>query len=164
MKPPNQLVLKHSIEIETIPEKIWEFFINLDKNYKKWHPDDHVLFKWKKGDPLEEGSTCYAEQYINGKLTRYKTKCVDIIKYRRIAFKFGFPISIVTPRIEWLIEPKGNKTMFTAITYMRFGKFLQRLFKKEMKKLVESHDKHVAFEGENLKRILECRNNLNSKE
>jgi hypothetical protein len=35
-----QLVLKDSIEIKTTPEKIWEFFTNLEQNYKTWHPED----------------------------------------------------------------------------------------------------------------------------
>jgi uncharacterized protein YndB with AHSA1/START domain len=148
-------MLKHSIEIETTPGKIWEFFVNLDKNYKTWHPEDHVLFKWVKGEPLNEGTTFYAEQYVKGKITKYKGTCAEIITNRKIVFKFGFPISIVTPKVEWLIEPQNSSCIFTAITYMRFGKFFQRLLKKHMKDNIELHDKHVGAEGEKLKKILE---------
>ena len=155
MKPARYLQLKHSIEIRTTPDKIWEFFLHLDTNYVPWHPQDHVLFRWEKGTPLTEGSSFYAEQYANGKLTKYKTTCGEIVKHRKITLEFRFPISLISPRIEWLIEPKGKTTEFTAITYMRFGILLQRVFKKEMRQLIESHDEHVAAEGENLKRILE---------
>ncbi len=65
-----QLVIKDSVEIKTTPEKIWEFFINLEQNYRIWHPEDYVLFKWTKGKPMEEGSTFYAEQYVMGRVKK----------------------------------------------------------------------------------------------
>lgn len=34
MKLFKPLILTDSIEIKTTPEKIWEFFTNLEKNYK----------------------------------------------------------------------------------------------------------------------------------
>ena len=43
-----RLLLSHSVDINTTPEKIWDFFKNLDKNYTTWHPKDHILFKWTK--------------------------------------------------------------------------------------------------------------------
>jgi len=147
--------LTHSIEIKTTPEKIWEFFVKLDKNYTIWHPGDHVLFRWKKGEPLKEGTTFYAEQYVKGKLTKYSGTCAEIIENRKMVFKFGFPVSIVSPKVEWQIHPKGSSCVFTAITYMRFGKFFQSFLKKHMKDNIELHDKHVGAEGENLKKILE---------
>ena len=60
------LVLKDIVEIKATPEKIWAFFIDLEKNYKSWHPQDHVLFRWTKGRPMEEGSTIYAEETVGG--------------------------------------------------------------------------------------------------
>ena len=100
-----QLVLRESIEIKTTPEKILEFFTNLEQNYKTWHPEDHI--------------------------------------------------SLVSPKVEWQIEPKGSHSVFTAITYMRLGRLFQKIFKKEMKKLIKAHNEHVGTEGENLKKILE---------
>lgn len=150
-----QLVLKDSIEINTTPEKIWEFFTDLEKNYTQWHPEDHILFRSTKGKPLQKGSAFYAEQYVMGKVQKYKGTFTEIIPGRKIVFKFSWPVSIITPRIEWLIEPKGSSCVFTAITYMRLGKLYQRLFKKGMRNLIDSHDKHVKKEGENLKMIME---------
>ncbi|MFC1786805.1 SRPBCC family protein [Halobacteriota archaeon] len=150
-----QMELKHSIEINTTPKKIWEFFYNIEKNYTKWHPEDHILFKWTKGRPQEEGSTFYAEQYVMGELKKYKGTIVEIVPNKKIVSKFSFPISLISPKIEWLIEPKGSNSVFTAITYMRAGSLLSKIFKKGMKTLIEAHDKHVGEEGENLKKILE---------
>ncbi len=153
-----QSVIKDAIEIKTSPEKIWEFFTNLEQNYRKWHPEDHVLFRWTKGKPLQEKSTFYAEQYVMGKVKKYKGICAEIVPNRKIVFKFYFPISLVSPRVEWRIEPKGQNSVFTAITYMRFWRLFRVLFKKGMEKLRRVHDKHVGAEGENLKNILEGEN------
>ena len=42
------LILSHSIEIKTTPEKIWDFFKNIELNYTTWHSEDHVKFHWTK--------------------------------------------------------------------------------------------------------------------
>ena len=149
------LLLKDSIEINTTPEKIWEFFKNLDKNYTTWHPKDHITFKWTKGKPLEEGSTCYAEQYAVGKVTKYNATLAEIIPNRKIVFKWSYPVSLMSPKVEWLIEPKNSHSIFTAITHMRAGHLWKKLFKKSMKNVISAHDKHMAEEGENLKRLME---------
>ena len=124
------LILKHSIEINTTPEKIWEFFVNLDKNYTTWHPEDHIVFRWTAGKPLEVGARFYSEQYAMGEIHTFKGYVSRIIPNREIEMRFAFPISIVTPRIEWLLEPEGSNTIFTAITYYRLGKLCQKLLKK----------------------------------
>ena len=48
-------IIKSSIEINTSPEKLWDFFYNLETNYQKWHPLEHHFFRWIKGKPLEAG-------------------------------------------------------------------------------------------------------------
>ena len=73
------LILKDSIEIKVKPEKIWEFFHNLEKNYTTWHPEDHVTFRWTQGKAMEVGATCYAEQYVFGKLQKYHGKLIKIV-------------------------------------------------------------------------------------
>jgi hypothetical protein len=150
-----RLELKHSIEINTTPEKIWNFFKNIEKNYTSWHPEDHIKFIWSEGKPLEVGSTTYSEQLVFGKPQKYKGFVKEIIPNRKIVFGFKYPVSLISPNIEWRIEPKGSKTIFTAITYMRAGHFYKKLFKKGMKNLITEHDRHVAEEGEKLKKLLE---------
>ena len=150
-----RLLLSHSVDINSKPEKIWKFFEGLEKNYKIWHPKDHITFEWTEGKPLEQGSRCYAEQYVNGKVTKYNAVLSEIIPNRKITFKWSYPVSVVSPKIEWIIEPVGNKTRFTAITHFRAGHLFKRLFKKGMENLIKEHDKHVAFEGENLKKLME---------
>ncbi len=74
-----EFVLKHSIEIEAPPEKVWDFFYNIEKNYKIWHPRDHILFEWTKGNPLEVGSTIYSAQKMGDELAKLKGTCTEII-------------------------------------------------------------------------------------
>ncbi len=149
-----RLELSHSIEIKTTPEKIWNFLKN-PENYTIWHPQDHIKVIWTEGKPFEVGSKFYSEQRVFGKVQKYNAKIQEIIPKRKIVFTFKFPVSLISPEIEWRIEPKGSNTVFTAISYIRAGHLYKKLFKKGMKKLFEEHDRHVGEEGENLKKILE---------
>ncbi len=144
------ITLKDSIEIKTTPEKLWEFFTNLDKNYKTWHPEDHVLFRWTKGRPLEEGSTLYAEEVLNGKLYKFKMTCAEVVPNRKFAFKFHFPKSLFV-KYEYRIEPKGVNSVFTAYAHLRIPVFARNIIQP----YIEVGKKHVKEEGENLKKILE---------
>ena len=154
-----QLVLRDSIEIETTPEKIWEFFTNLEENYKAWHPEDHVVFKWTKGKPMEKGSKWYAEEIIMGDLKKGKGTIGEVVLNRKIVFRYHFPVSIVAPGFEWQIEPKGSNSVFCAISYIRAERIMRRLVKfseyKDIDTLMDVGKKHVKEEGENLKKILE---------
>jgi len=77
-----EMILTDSIEIEATPEKIFDFFVRIDENYKAWHPDDHVEFRWIKGKPLEEGAIRYSEEYLHGKLHKAKVLYTKIVPNR----------------------------------------------------------------------------------
>ena len=149
-----RLELSHSIEIKTTPEKIWNFLKN-PENYTIWHPQDHIKVIWTEGKPFEIGSKFYSEQRVFGKVQKYNAKIQEIIPNRKIVFTFKFPVSLISPEIEWRIDPKGSNTVFTAISYLRAGYLLKKVFKKGMNKLIEEHNRHVGEEGENLKKLLE---------
>lgn len=149
-----RLLLKHSIDITTTPEKIWEFLKN-EKNYTIWHPKDHIVIKWLKGKPFEVESTFYSEQYVFGKVQKYNGYIKESIPNRKVVFGFKYPVSLISPEIIWLIEPKGKQTTFTAISIIRAGYLLKKLFKKSMNNLIQEHNRHVGEEGENLKKLLE---------
>lgn len=72
---------RDTIEIKTSPEKIFEWFAHLDKNFKSWHPKEHVECRYLKGSPLEEGSILYFEVYLLGKLqkAKYQALCFAIM-------------------------------------------------------------------------------------
>ena len=159
MKLFKTLVLKDSVEIKTTPEKIWKYFIGLEQNYKAWHPEDHILFRWTEGAPMESGSSWYAEEVVRGKVFTLKGTVGEVIPQRKIVFNYSFPLSIVTPKFEWLIGSKGSKSIFTATSYMRAEGLMRMLAKyverKDFDALIEITKKHMREEGENLKKILE---------
>jgi hypothetical protein len=149
------LILSDSIEIDTTPEKIWDFFANLEKNYKAWHPQDHILFKWTKGKPMEPGSKWYGEEVVRGKVFRLKGTIGAVIPCRKIMFKYSFPVSLAAPGFEWSIDPNGTRSVFTARSFLRAGDLFYKLSRKEMEEKIDLHNRHVKEEGENLKKILE---------
>lgn len=149
-----RLELRHSIEIKTTPEQIWNFLKN-PENYTIWHPKDHIKLIWTEGKPFERGSKMYSEQRVFGKVQKYNGEIKEVIPYRKVVFKFKFPVSLISPEIEWRIEPKGSSTVFTAISYIRAGYLFKKIFKKDMKKLITEHNRHVSEEAENLKKLLE---------
>ena len=155
MKILKPLILTDSIEIRTTPEKIWDFFTNLEKNYRLWHPKDHILFKWTKGKPMETGSSWYAEEVVRGKVFKLKGTIGEVIPNRKIVFKYSFPISMVAPWFEWLIEPRGSNSVFTARSCLRAEHLFRMLAREEMETKISMHNQHTRDEGENLKKILE---------
>jgi hypothetical protein len=85
MRKENMPSCEDSIVIEAAPEMVWDFF-QIQENHKAWHPEDRVLARWIKGNPLEVGSICDIEDYIQGKLHKMKdhyTKIVTAAKPRR---------------------------------------------------------------------------------
>ena len=155
MKLFRQWVLENSIEIGTTPEKIWEFFTNLESNYTTWHPEDHIVFRWTKGKPMEKGTHWYGEETVMGKLFKLTGTVGEVVPNRKIFFKYSLPVSLVAPGFEWLMEPKGAGSVFTAKSYIRAGDLLLKMSRKEIETKLEMHNKHVNEEGENLKKILE---------
>ncbi len=142
--------LKDSIGIRAEPAKVFEWFLDIEQNYKAWHPD-HVSWRWLKGKPFEGGSVACVEENIHGKLHKLKFLATNVEPNRRIEYKALFPTSIIMPNGSFAIEPRGDGCIFTATLSFRFGWLLRRLAKGE----VESIKTHMAAEGENLKRLVE---------
>jgi hypothetical protein len=147
--------LVHKVDIKTSPDKIWDFLINIEKNYSVWHPQDHILFQWATGAPFEAGATFYAEQFMMGEKVKYKGKITECISEKKITMKFSFPLSLITEKIEMIIENHNTYSTFKHITYMKF-KFLSRtIFRKQNLKMLNDMDAHITTEGVNMKNILE---------
>ena len=159
MKMMEDLILKHSIEIRTTPEKIFEFLSTLidDKSYRSWHPDDHVALRWLKGSPWEEGSVIHAEEYIDGKLHKLRFIITRVVPNREIEY---IPVSRFrrryAPKYTFSVEPKDASCVFTAAVYVRVPLLPRLLAKKRVERGFSSVQKHMKEEGENLKRILEA--------
>ena len=152
----SQWVLTDEIEIKAAPEKIWEFFVNLEKNYIDWHPEDHKKFIWD-GEPMTTGTKWYAEEIMHGHLFKLKGRIGEVIPNKKIVFKYGFPAALVSPKFEWILTPTVNGTKFTANGYLYAGDFYSKVGKKEMTWKIAESKRHTKEEGENLKRLMETR-------
>lgn len=148
-------VIESSIEINTTPDRIWNFFYNLENHYQEWYPEEHHFFCWTKGGSLEVGSEFDSLEIVDGHKTRLKGKCVVAIKDKEIAFKPAFPASIMCTKLEWIFEPKGDTTIFKANTYYKFGKIFLTYKNEGANQIMAITKKHMDTEGRNLKKILE---------
>lgn len=155
VKLHKHMTLLHEVDVKTSPEKIWDFLINIDKNYSAWHPTDHILFQWTKGEPFERGSTFYAEQYMMGEKVKYNGKITACIPGKNITMTFSFPLSLIIEKIEMIIEDHGSYSTFKHVTYMKFKLLSRPIFKKRNIRMLNDMDAHVKTEGENMKSILE---------
>jgi hypothetical protein len=145
----------HEVAINCSPEKIWEFLKNIETNYKAWHPDDHLVFRWTKGAPIEMGSTFYAEQFMVGRKVKYNGIISECIPGKKITMKFSFPLSLITEKIEMISEASETGARFRHLSFMKF-KFLSRtIFKKRNISMLNEMDAHIRTEGNNMKRLLE---------
>ncbi len=149
------MLLAHEVSIHTSPQRVWAFLSALDHNYRKWHPQDHILFRWTGGTPLTQGATFYSEQMMFGGLVRYRGTVLESIPEQKVVMGFAFPVSIVSSQIQWEIHEIGNRTVFRATTTMKLNKIFRRLMKSQIERMIEEHDRHVAAEAENLKTTLE---------
>ncbi len=152
------ITLKDSIEISATPEKVFEWLAQRFKNkesYQAWHPD-HVDIRWIKGEPLQEGSIVYAEEYLHGDLHKLKFRIAKIVPNREIKYRSLFPLSVLAPGNTFLIVPKGeNSCIFTAMGSLRLPVWLFKKLHKKHEHKIEATKQHMKEEGENLKRALE---------
>jgi len=139
-----------SIEIKTTPENIFQWFINVEKNYRSWHPD-HISWDWEDGNPFQIGSKAIAKEYIHGKIHSFKSIITNIKKNELIEYDFLLPISIIIKRGSFIFSNTDSGCIFTATLTFRSGKIFSKIFKKQMNATI----KHMKEEGENLKKLLE---------
>lgn len=152
------VVLTDSIEIETTPDKVFNFLTNIidDRSYRAWHKDDHLTFRWIHGSPWTEGSIMYAEEYFHGKLHKFKFVVTKIVTNKKIVYSpTSRLIRTFFPKNEFTIEEKGKKCLFTAAVTFRVGWIGKKFFLKSINDGLDSVIKHMKEEGENLKFILE---------
>ena len=148
------ITLKDSIEIKAKPEEVYQWLVQRfasKENYQAWHPD-HVDIRWIKGEPLQEGSIVYAEEYLHGELHKLKFRIIKVVPDKEIVYRALFPASLFAPGNAFIIESDGKGgSVFTATGLLRAGP----LFKKFGQERFEATKQHMKEEGENLKKALE---------
>lgn len=151
MKLLEDIVLTDSIEIHTTPGKVFEFFLQIvdDASYKVWHPEDHVAFRWIRGEPWQQGSVAYAEEYLHGKLHKFKFLIKEVVPNRKIVL---VPLSrflrIYFPRNTLLVESRDGSCVFTASGVMHVGPLIKLLARNKLEQGLSSVRKHMREEEE----------------
>ena len=152
------ITLKDSIEINGSAEKVFmqlARYLTNGESYKSWHPE-HVELQWIKGDPLQEGSILYVEEYLQGYLHKFKFRITRIVPDKLIAYRPLFPLSVIATGNAFSIESKEeSRCTFTAEGHIRFPLWLfKKVHKSHEGKLIASA-KHMKEEGENIKKAVE---------
>ncbi len=81
-------------------------------------------------------------------------KTIKNVKNRMIEYRFLFPTSMICSGGSFNVEPSNSGSVFTAKLYFRFGKFLSKIYPSRLNAI----KKHMKEEGENLKNLLEKKN------
>lgn len=148
------ITLKDSIEVKATPEKVYAWLLARfkdKKSYQAWH-SDHVDIRWIKGEPFQEGSIIYAEEYLHGVLHKLKFRITRIVPNKVIEYRALFPLSMLAPENTFQIEPKGkNSCIFIATGSLRIPQWLFERFNNR----IEAARRHMREEGENLKKAVE---------
>lgn len=115
------ITLKHSIEINTTPEKIFNWMKNLNKHFVKWHPN-HTKFEFGR-EGLKVGGSVYFEERIEGKDFDFDFKITKVGKTKK-----GWIAEFERPgaKIIFKAESKGKKCIFSHIE--KFGKIKSNNF------------------------------------
>jgi hypothetical protein len=152
----NIITLENSIEIKTTPEKIFNWFKNMDnKRFREWHPNHRKFVKVTGG--MDEGDVLYFEEYINGKWFKLKIKITKIEKSEK-GWRADFESvhwlgRLIGTRISFIAEAKGGTCIFTHVESFGFkmpiiSSLILKLFKWRIP-LIEKED------NINLKKIME---------
>jgi hypothetical protein len=106
------ITLKDSIEIETSLEELYDWFMNLEKNFTKWHPNHKKFEKLTGGD--EVGDIIYFEECVSG--IWYKIKGEITVKEKnKDNFRLEFKTMSGIGRISFIAEKREEGCIFTHI-------------------------------------------------
>lgn len=150
------LVLKDRVEIHAHAGDVYEWFRNLEDNYRDWHPD-HVSCRYVRGNPLQIGSVLCAEEYLHGQLHKLSLKLTSVEPGRAFDYHIapglrgGFRISPTTSGAELQAE------LCIGWSLPIIGPLGDFVVKKFFTAKLKDLRTHMSEEGQNLSRILDVR-------
>jgi len=110
------ITLRDSIEIKTTPDKLYNWFMDLDKHFTEWHPN-HIKFEKVTGG-TDVGDIIYFEERVGGILYKVKGEIIRKEKNKN-GFRLGFKTLSGLGRISFIGEATEGGCLFTHIE--RFG-------------------------------------------
>lgn len=149
------LELSHEIDIDAPANDLWLFFENLEENYKLWHPQDHIIFKWLGSKPIKAGTKFHSQQIMMGRVVTYDGMIESCEPNHLIRLTFEPPISWFMQGITWEILTQKQYCSFRATTYLYDIWWYQRIFPKQWQRMIRDHNIHVEQEASYMKQIME---------
>jgi len=126
------MILSDSVEINATAEDIYAFFVNMEENYLRWHPD-HLKFCWISQPEMTLGAKFYFEEKIANKILKKTVIVTRLVKDRKIEFTPTFVLMrLFLPRMIFRIEPLVNTSRFVAEVHLRMGPIAAKLHNKEL--------------------------------
>jgi len=155
--------LEDKVEIKASPEQIFDWFAHLEENYLAWHPQDHIEWRTLKGNLMEAGSTFYFAERIGERTLRMKCRITGVEPNRRVEWAAIGPFSLLGVGGIFLAEPMAAGSLFTAVVYFGWrvpllGRVFDWAVRTFLSRRIEALRRHMAEEGQNLKRLLEIQN------
>lgn len=154
----DDVVLKESIEIKTLPENVFDYLTGIvdDASFKTLNADN-IRFRWLQGHPWSVGSIALAEKNLHGKLHKFRFVVSDIQPNRHIEYKptSGF-MRMFFPKKEFIIEQTDNGCRLISSATFRIGWIGKKLFKRSMDDGLSHFKAYLREEGKNLRSLLEA--------
>jgi len=142
--------LRHSIDIDVPPARIYDWFLHLDRHYRQWHADHRECY-WLRGNGTRTGDVLFASEILHGVLHKLRFRMTRIEPGRYMGFDvLGLPGWLV-PTGYFSAESTARGARFSAGLEVRGGWLLRVLLPGQYRALIT----HMREEGENLKRLLE---------
>ena len=152
------IVLKDEIEVKAPPSKFVEWFSHIDEKYREWH-SEHILARYTRGTPFEEGSILYFEEYIGKPKYKFRFLVTRVEPNKRMEYRILFPYTLLNARGSFTFQQQGDTTLFTAVVSVGWGgavgRLLDRIFLLFGRGIFREIRRHMADEGVNIKKIME---------
>jgi hypothetical protein len=96
--------LVETSRIPAAPERVWQFFCEMESHYRDWHPE-HLAWRWLGGEPLADGTVWFADEWV-GPLRISSRFFVDHVEPERFfRYRIGFPQSLGRAGGSFRFEP-----------------------------------------------------------
>ena len=146
--------LEEKVKIKAPLQKVEDFLLNLDQNYKNFHPIDHIYFRFIKRTPKLVGSEFIFAEHIGGKKICMKARIIEYTEHKKVVWE-AMP-SILRIRGGFEIEKFKDYIEVTQWDEFNTPKWLEFLlnifgFNADMQKFSE----HLKEEMQFMKKFLE---------
>jgi hypothetical protein len=149
------LLLKNEIVIDCETRDIFHWFSRFCEYYLQWHPD-HIACNYIKGEPFNEGSIMYCQEYLHGRPHKFRMQLTRIVPDQRVDYSIGPGMSGA-----FIVEPEKGGVLFIAELRLGFkpallGRALDAMLRRSVGWKIEALQQHMAEEGQNLKALIEA--------